>query len=153
MSTGVQTGSHSHAPVGTTGSEKGELPCLWVGHQGSDSGALCAPCLSGLAEPLLPRNRVAQDTGLGRSWGQPRGLDWLAGHVHRRVAEIHLLHVLLRSTSIESKEQESRQRWGRGQQRPPLSPSLGMDGSKEPISPLQLSPSACTAASPRVCQT
>lgn len=83
MSTGVQTRSHPHVPVGTMGRKKDELPCPWVSHQGPDSGALFSPCLSGLAESLSARTRVAQDTGLGRPWGQPGGLDWLAGHTHQ----------------------------------------------------------------------
>lgn len=57
-------------------------------------------------------------------------------------------HAQLRPTSTDRKEQESRQRWGRGQQRPPLSPSLGMDGSKEPINPLTALPKCLQSCKP-----
>lgn len=57
-------------------------------------------------------------------------------------------HAQLRPTSTDRKEQESRQRWGRGQQRPPLSPSLGMDGSKEPVNPLTALPKCLQSCKP-----
>lgn len=57
-------------------------------------------------------------------------------------------HAQLRPTSTDRKEQESRQRWGQGQQRPPLSPSLGMDGSKEPVNPLTALPKCLQSCKP-----
>lgn len=82
MSTGVQIRSHSRTS-GHHGQRKGRAALPVGGPPGPRQWGSVCTIMSGLAEPLLPRNRVAQDTGLGRSWGQPRGLDWLAGHVHQ----------------------------------------------------------------------
>lgn len=116
----VQTGSHSHAPVGTTGSEKGELPCLWW-PPGLDSGAPVVPCLSGLAEPLLAVGCPGHWPG--KVLGTARGLDWrLQARAQTRGREIPLLHVLLRSTSIESRGKKAGRDGGRGPAETPTVP-------------------------------
>ena len=148
MSTGVQTESHPHAPVGTTGSKKDERPCLWVSHQGPDSEVLFAPCLSGLAESLSPRSRVAQDTGLGRSWGQPRGLDWLAGHAHQTRGQ-NPSPPRARKTYFHRKQRARKQaEMGARPAETPTAPSLGMDSSKEPITPRTALPKCLQSREP-----
>lgn len=152
VSTGVQTGSHPHVPVGTMGRKKDELPCPWVSQQGSDSEALFSPCLSGLAESLSARTTVAQDTGLGRPWGQPGGLDWLAGHTHQ-----HAWQKSISTCSVKTyfHRQERARKQAEMGARPAETPTIPLPGygwQQRTHQPTDSSACVCRAASPHVCQ-